>query len=37
MKHINMEKKRNVYRVLGGHLKERDHLGDPDVTERIIL
>jgi hypothetical protein len=36
MKHIHVEKKRNTYRVLGGHLMERDHLGDPDVTGRII-
>jgi len=29
--------RRGVYRVLVGKLRERDHLGDPDVDERIIL
>ena len=28
---------RGVYRVWWGNLKERDHLGDPDVGGRIIL
>ena len=29
--------RRGVYRVLVGNLRERDHLGDPDVDGRIIL
>jgi len=30
--------RRGVYKVLvGGNLRERDHLGDPDVDGRIIL
>jgi hypothetical protein len=28
---------RCAYRVLWGDLRERDHLGDPDVEGRIIL
>ena len=33
-----MGERRGVYRVLvGGSLKERGHLGDPDVDGRIIL
>ena len=28
---------RGVQRVLVGNLRERDHWGDPDVDERIIL
>ena len=31
------EESRDVYRVLWGNLRERDHLEDPDVDERIIL
>jgi hypothetical protein len=30
-------KRRGVYRVLVGSLKEGDHLGDPGVGGRIIL
>ena len=29
--------RRGVYRVWRGNLKERSHLGDPDVDGRIIL
>jgi len=29
--------RRYVYRVWCGNLKERDHLGDPEVDGRIIL
>jgi hypothetical protein len=29
--------RRDVYRVLVGNLRERDHLGDPGIDERIIL
>ena len=29
--------RRGVYKVLKGHLKKRDHLGDPGVDGRIIL
>ena len=32
-----MVERRNVYRVLVGNLKERDHVGDPRVNGRIIL
>jgi hypothetical protein len=32
-----MGEKRDVYRVLVGDLRERDHLGDPGVDGRIIL
>ena len=33
-----MGDKRNTYRVLvGGHLKEREQLGDLEVNERVIL
>jgi hypothetical protein len=32
-----MEERRSLCRVLGGNLRERDHLGDPDVDGRIIL
>ena len=32
-----MGEKRGVYRVLWGNLRERDHLGDPDVDGRITL
>ena len=33
-----MGESRDVYRVFGGgHLKERDHLGDPSIDGRIIL
>jgi len=28
--------RRGIYRVLVGNLKERDHLGDLDLDERII-
>jgi len=28
---------KSVYRVLVGNLRERDHLADPGVDERIIL
>jgi hypothetical protein len=31
------ERERGVYRVWWVHLRERDHLGDPDVDVRIIL
>ena len=34
----HLGERRSVYRVLvGGNLRERDHLGDPDVDGRIIL
>jgi len=29
--------RRGLYRVLWGDLKERDHLGDPDLDGRILL
>jgi len=29
--------RRGVYRVLWGHLKERDHLEDPGVDGRILI
>jgi len=29
--------RRVLYRVLGGNLREREHLEDPDVDGRIIL
>ena len=29
--------RRSVNRVLVGNMRERDHLGDPDVDGRIIL
>jgi len=32
-----MEERRGVYRVFWGNLRERDHLGDPDVDGRMIL
>jgi hypothetical protein len=32
-----MGKRRGVYRVLVGNLRERGHLGDPGVGKRIIL
>jgi hypothetical protein len=32
-----MGERRGVYRVSVGNLRERDHLGDPGVDERIIL
>jgi len=33
-----MEERKGVYRVLvGGNLRERDYLGDPDIDGRIIL
>ena len=32
-----MGKRRGVYRVLVGNLREGDHLGDPGVDGRIIL
>jgi hypothetical protein len=32
-----MDKGRGVYIVLGGNMRERDHLGDPGVDGRIIL
>jgi hypothetical protein len=32
-----MGKRRGVHRVLGGNLRERDHLEDPDAEGRIIL
>jgi hypothetical protein len=32
-----MEETRSVYRVLGGNLRERDHLEDPVVGGRIIF
>jgi len=33
-----MGERRGVWRVLvGGNLKERDHLGDPDVNGKILL
>jgi len=32
-----MVERRDVYRVLVGNLKERDHVGDPGVAGRIIL
>ena len=28
---------RGVHRVLVGNLRERDHLGDPDIDGRVIL
>jgi len=28
--------KRNVYSVLFGHLKKKDHLGDLSIDERVI-
>ena len=34
---IRMGEKRDVYRVLLGNLRERDHLEDPGVDGRIIL
>jgi len=32
-----MGEKRGVYRVWGGKLRERDHLGDPGVDGRVTL
>ena len=32
-----MGERRSVYRVFGGNLRERDHLGDPGIDGRIIL
>ena len=32
-----MWERRIVYRVWCGHLRERDHLGDPDLEGRMIL
>jgi hypothetical protein len=32
-----MGDERDVYRVLWGNLRERDHWGDPGVDGRIIL
>ena len=32
-----MEEMRGVYRVLVGNLRNRDHLGDPNVYGRVIL
>jgi hypothetical protein len=32
-----MGERRGAYRVLVGKQRERDHLGDPGVDERIIL
>jgi hypothetical protein len=32
-----MGERRGVYRVWWGNLKERSHLRDPDVDDRIIL
>jgi hypothetical protein len=32
-----MQERIGVYRVLVGNLRERDHLGDPDVDGMIIL
>jgi len=32
-----MRRRRSVYMVLVGNVKERDHLGDPGVDGRIIL
>jgi hypothetical protein len=29
--------RRGVYRVVVGNLRERDHVGDPGVDEKIIL
>ena len=29
--------KRGVYRIWVGNLRERDHLGDPSVDERLII
>ena len=32
-----MGERRDIYRILVGNLRERDHLGDPGVDGRIIL
>jgi hypothetical protein len=32
-----MREGRDVYRILVGNLRERDHLGEPGVDGRIIL
>jgi len=32
-----MGERRGVYRVVVGKVRERDHLGDPDLGGRIIL
>jgi hypothetical protein len=32
-----MWERQSVYRVWWGSLRERDHLGDPDIDGRIIL
>jgi hypothetical protein len=32
-----MGERRGVYRVLGGNLRERNHMGDPGIDGRIIL
>jgi hypothetical protein len=31
-----MRERRRAYKVLGGKMKERDHLGDPS-TDKMIL
>ena len=33
----HMGERRDIYRVLVGKLKERDHLGDPGIDGKIIL
>jgi len=32
-----MGERRDIYRVLMGNLRKRDHLGDPGIGGRIIL
>jgi hypothetical protein len=32
-----MGEERDVFRILGGNLRERDHRGDPGIDGKIIL